>query len=351
MKLTRSQLTMLIILVVLTIGVFGCLVIIFVRNSQQITGVLADTPTPRPSATPTETPPPSATPVPPPTLIPTPVAPQTRYDLQVMRDPQNPTLRLQRGYAYIALGAYTYALEDFDAAIGLDAALAEAYLGRGEAYYHVKEWSAAAEDFERARALKPDLADAHAWRGYLFSEWRQYGAALEPLRQAVALDEADVWKHLLLADALLHSGSPVEASVEYTAVLTINVRSVEAYVGRAMALAEQGDLDGAQADLNSALDIAPYSPVALNGQAWFYVWYRHDHLAEAEQLAQRAIAGAQGDLERAAYLDTLGWVYYEQGRYEEAAATLEEAAELATVEGEVAYGEILEHLEEVWAAQ
>ncbi|MBE9472831.1 MAG: tetratricopeptide repeat protein, partial [Chloroflexi bacterium] len=234
MKLTRSQLIVLIVLGVLAIGVCGCLVSIFLRNSQQITGVLAPTPTPPPSATPTEVPPPSPTPVPPPTLTPTPVAPQTRYDLQVMRDPQNPTLRLQRGYAYIALGAYTCALEDFDAAIGLDASLAEAYLGRGEIYYHVREWSAAAEDFERARALNPDLADAHAWRGYLFSEWREYGPALEPLRQAVLLDEADPWKHLLLADALLHSGSPVEASLEYTAVLTLNVRSIEAYVGRAM---------------------------------------------------------------------------------------------------------------------
>jgi len=351
MKLTRSQLIVLIVLGVLAVGVCGCLVIIFVRNSQQITGVLAPTPTPLPSATPTEVPPPSPTPVPSSTPTPTPVAPQTRYDLQVMRDPQNPTLRLQRGYAYIALGAYTYALEDFDAAIGLDAGLAEAYLGRGEIYYHVREWSAAAEDFERAQALNPDLAGAHAWRGYLFSEWREYGPALEPLRQAVLLDEADPWKHLLLADALLHSGSPVEASAEYTAVLTLNVRSVEAYVGRAMALAEQGDLDGAQADLNSALDIAPYNPLALNGQAWFYVWYRHDNLAEAEQLAQRAIAGAEDDLEQARYLHTLGWVYYQQGRYEEAAATLEEAAGLATVEGEVPYREILEHLEEVWAAQ
>ena len=60
----------------------------------------------------------------------------------------------------------------------------------------------------------------------------------------------------------------------------------------AMALAEQGNFAGAQADLNGALDIAPYNPLALNGQAWFYAWYRHDNLAGAEQLAQRAIAGA-----------------------------------------------------------
>jgi len=204
---------------------------------------------------------------------------------------------------------------------------------------------------EQALALNPDLADAHLWRGYLLSERGEYGPALGALRQAVALDEADPWKRVLLAQALLGSGSSEEAKMEYTAVLTREVRSIEAYVGRAMAQAEQGDLYGAQADLDSARDIAPYDPVVLNGQAWFYARYRHDRLAEAEQLAQRAVAGARGDLERAVYLDTLGWVYCQQGRYEEAAATLEEAARLATVEGEVVYGVILEHLEETRAAQ
>jgi len=352
MKLTRSQLIALIVLGVLTIGVYGCLAGILARNSRQIVSVLTySSPTPLPSASMTEIPSPSPTPLPPPTPTSTPIAPQTRYDLQVARAPQEPTLRLQRGHAYIKLGAYTYAIEDFNVAINLDATLAEAYLGRGEAHFRLKEWSAALVDFEQALTLNPDLADAHAWRGYLLSERGEYEAALEALRQAVALDESNPGKRILLAQALLRSGSPAEARIEYTAALSLEVRSVKAYVGRAMACAEQGDFDAAQADLNSALDIAPYDPVALNGQAWFYAWYRRDHLAEAEQLAQRAVAGARDDLERARCLDTLGWVYYRQGRYEEAATTLEEAAGLATIEGDVVYSEIAEHLEEVRMAQ
>jgi len=277
--------------------------------------------------------------------------PQTRYDLQVTRDPENPTLRLQRGHAYIGLGAYVHAIEDFDAAIDLDGTLAEAYLGRGEARFYLKEWSAALEDFERALALNPGLAEAHAWRGSLLSEWGKHGPAIEALHRAIALDEADPIKHLWLAQTLLRSGSPGEARVEYTTVLSLQARSVEAHVGRAMVMAEQGDFDAALADLGSAQTLAPYEPVALNGQAWFYAWYRRSHLDEAEQLAQRAVAGAEGDMERARYLHTLGWVYYRQERYEEAVVALEEAAALATVEGEVVYGEILEHLEEARAAQ
>jgi tetratricopeptide (TPR) repeat protein len=326
MKLTRSQQIVLVVLGVLTIGVYGCLVSTIVRNSRQaspasLSAAQTEEPTSSPTATASPTPTPTPTPIPP--------APQTRYDLQVAHEPENPTLRLQRGYAYIALDAPTYAVEDFRAAIELDDALAEAYAGRGDAL-----------------ALNPDLADAHAWRGYLLSERGRHGPAIEALRQAVELDKGDPWKRLVLAQALLHSGSPGEAKIEYTAALALEGRSTEAYVGRAMAYAEEGDLDAAQADLDSARDVAPHDPVVLNGQAWLYAWYRNDRLPDAEQLAQRAVAGAEDDLQKARYLHTLGWVYYQQERYVEAVATLEEAAALATVEGEVVYGEIVEHLEE-----
>ena len=110
--------------------------------------------------------------------------------------------------------------------------------------------------------------------------------------------------------ALLRGGNPSEARIEYTAALALDDRLVAAYVGRALAYAEQWDFAGAQADLDSALAVAPHDPVALNGQAQFYAWYRHDHLDEAERLAQRAIAGAEGDFERARYLHTLGWTYF-----------------------------------------
>jgi tetratricopeptide (TPR) repeat protein len=365
MKLTRSQLIVLIILGVLTVLVYGCIVSIVLWNSQQIAQVFTPTaatsPPPatqaeEPMVSPTATVPPvpTSTSVPAPTTspsTPTPAAPQTRYDSQVADDPGNSAPRLQRGYAYIELGAYTHAVEDFDVAIGLDGTLAEAYLGRGEARFHLKEWGAALEDFEQALALNPDLADAHAWRGHLLSERGEYRLAIGALRQAVALDEVDPIKHLRLAQALLRGGSPGQAEIEYTAALSLDPHSVEAYVGRAMAQAEQGDFDAALADLDGMLGAAPYDPVALDGRAWFYAWYQQDHLYEAEQLARQAVAGAEDDLERARFLHTLGWVHYQREQYEEAVAALEEAAALATVEGEVVYGEILEHLEEARAAQ
>jgi len=350
MQLTRSQQIVVVVLGVLTLAVYGLLVGTIAHNSRQVSQASLP-PTPTEATEPTSTPTSTVTPTPTATPTPIPPAPQTRYDLQVADEPKNPTLRLRRGYAYMALDAPIYAIEDFSAAIKLDTTLAEAYLGRGEALFHTKEWTKALDDFEEALALNPELADAHAWRGYLLSAKGKQGPAIEALRQATELDKADPWKYIRLAQALVRKGDTDEAKIEYTTALALDERSVDAYVGRAMAYAEEGELNAAQADLYSALDIAPYEPAALNGQAWLYAWYQNARLGDAERLAQRAVAGAEDDFEKARYLHTLGWVYHQQERYEEAVVTLEKAATLATVEGEVIYDEITEHLEEAKEAQ
>ncbi|MEE8391756.1 MAG: tetratricopeptide repeat protein [Anaerolineae bacterium] len=372
--MTRSQRIIIIVLGTLTAIVCGFLATIFALNSQEIfqafapadmafapadttsalaTATLPLTPTvlvQTPTVPPTATASPFPTPTSAPTFTPTPSAPQTSYDSQIAAEPENPSLRLQRGYAYIEMGVYTDALEDFDLAIvaaaGMTETLAEAHTGRGAARFHGKEWSTALEDFNQALALNPDLANAHAWRGHLLSERGELELGIEALRQAVTLDETDPAKYIWLAQALLRNASPGEAKAAYSAALSLESHSVEAYIGQAMAEVELGDLDAAQVNLSHAMSTAPFNPVALNGRAWFYARHQQDRLFEAGQLAQQAVEGAKDDLEKARYLHTLGQIYYQQGYLEQAITTLEEAATLATIEGEVIYDEILEDLEE-----
>lgn len=363
MKMTRSQRLTIIVLGMLTAIVCGVLVTIFTINSQEIFQAFAPAPTTlpptptipteTPTALPTDTPSPTLTPTPVPTFTPTPTpsAPQTSYDTQIAEEPENSSLRLQRGHAYIEIGTYTDAIRDFDlviaASAGMTETLAEAYAGRGQARFHTKEWSAALEDLDQAVTLNPDLANAHAWRGHLLAEWGQYELGIAALRRAVTLDEEDPVKYIWLADALLRSQSPGEARTAYSAALSLESHSVEAYIGRAMAEAALGDLDAVEIDLGHAVGTDPFDPVALNGRAWFYAQYQQDHLFEAAQLAEQAIAGARDDLEKARYMLTLGQVYQQHGYHDRAITTLEEAVVLATVEGEVVYDEITEYLEEI----
>ena len=73
-----------------------------------------------------------------------------------------------------------------------------------------------------------------------------------------------------------------------------------------------------------------------------YMWAdRGENLAEAEQLIRRALELDPGN---GAYLDTLGWVFFRQGRYEESLAELLRASELMQEPDPV----ILDHIGDVY---
>jgi Flp pilus assembly protein TadD len=93
-----------------------------------------------------------------------------------------------RALAYEALGRTEHALQDYDQALRLDPALADAALNRGMLYYRQKRYAAAIADLEQARTrgadpavVTFDLALANCARG-------EYAAALDNLNQTLSLN-------------------------------------------------------------------------------------------------------------------------------------------------------------------
>jgi tetratricopeptide (TPR) repeat protein len=74
--------------------------------------------------------------------------------------------------------------------------------------------------------------------------------------------------------------------------------------------------------LREAIRLEPSNSDALNHLGYSFA-ERGVHLDEALELIQKALAKHPWN---AAYLDSLGWVYYQMGRYEEAIEPLEQAA-------------------------
>ncbi len=354
MKLTRSQkiITLIMGLIIAIVGGFTGGVI--VRNASQIAQLLTPTSTPPPTSTPDPSPTATEPPTPTPTPSPTPKSPPTDLDQTITEDPENPYPRIERGYTYLAQALYEAAHDDFDAALALNDTLPRAYLGRGQARFYLKEWSAAMADFEQAITFNPDLADAYAWQGYLHYHRREYASAIDAMRQAIEIDtahgEADPLKYIHLGHALRESGRPASAIAEYNTALTLTPHDVRAHIGKAFAQSDLGDMEAMQVNLSHAMSAAPFDPVALNGRAWLYAQHTPQRMFEAQQLAQQAAERATTDIDRARYLYTLAWITYRQNYHERAIAILEEAAALATVEGEIVYDEILELLEEIETA-
>jgi membrane associated rhomboid family serine protease/Flp pilus assembly protein TadD len=90
----------------------------------------------------------------------------------------------------------------------------------------------------------------------------------------------------------------------------------------------------AEAVYRRALSRNPNDPRLLNGLAYLYADHLGTHLDEAERLAQRAVAVQPKE---GMFVDTLAWVYYKEGKLEEAYATQQQAVQLSANQADLRY--------------
>ncbi len=111
------------------------------------------------------------------------------------------------------------------------------------------------------------------------------------------------------------------------------------FIARAAARIENDDWALAEPDLERAVEIAPKQAVALNylGYSWAE---RGENLDQAFDLIEQAVALEPNS---GAYIDSLGWAYFQQGDYKTAIGHLEHAASL-----EPADPTITDHLGDVY---
>ncbi|MFP4313443.1 MAG: tetratricopeptide repeat protein [Alphaproteobacteria bacterium] len=93
---------------------------------------------------------------------------------------------------------------------------------------------------------------------------------------------------------------------------------------RGMAYEQNGNWELAEKDLQAALDFQPDHPYVLNylGYSWAD---KGMHLEKATEMIKKAVSLRPRD---GHIIDSLGWVLYKQGQYEEAVPHLEKAVEL-----------------------
>jgi len=117
--------------------------------------------------------------------------------------------------------------------------------------------------------------------------------------------------------------------------------SADFYFHHGVVAERAGETDLAEQHFLACLELDDHHAPALNYLG--YMWAeRGANLPEAETFIRRAL---ERDPDNAAYLDSLGWVLYQQGRYHEALPPLERAAKLSAAEPDPV---IEEHLGDVF---
>lgn len=160
--------------------------------------------------------------------------------------------------------------------------------------------------------------------------------ALEAFLRADAVAPEQIVASRLLANQYFDLGRYEEA----LAVLnrpTVNTpgQSLEIRFDRGRTLEQLGRIDEAEAELWTALQMAPQNPVLLNHLGYLWV----DSGRRVEQGAEMIARAFAADPRNANVQDSLGWAQYRRGQYETAVATLEEA-----VSKQPANAEINDHL-------
>ena len=173
-----------------------------------------------------------------------------------------------------------------------------AELGRAAVLREAGRMDAAIEVLEALTRSHPDLPEVFAVTGDTLRQAERYEESIAAYSQALALyGEADVARWFV-------------------------------YFTRGISRHRIDDWPGAEADFRAALALRPDNPQVLNYLGYSLV-ERGEKLDEALEMIETA-AAARPD--SGAIVDSLGWVFFQLGRYEEAVVQLERAASLEPVD-------------------
>ena len=170
---------------------------------------------------------------------------------------------------YLAQQDYDGAISDFTQVIKLDPRNVVAWVSRGQAYAAAHDFENAVGDLNQAIKLSPAEPSVYANLGQIMQTSGNITQALESFTRALTVDPnyAPAYYYRALAYAADRPAQQlgVDRRVvdDLTAVLALEPWNTDAYLARAQAYLDGGDLDKALADYNLAVVVTPDNLVPL----------------------------------------------------------------------------------------
>ncbi len=187
-----------------------------------------------------------------------------------------------------------------------------------------EKWDDAAGALEKALSLNPRNTALLPRRAIALINAGKAGEARAILQKlvdgAASPDAATIY---LLAEAQRADKDLVAAEATARKLLAANPNDKRGLHALSSIQQERGDAKGAETTLRDLVSKDPQDAHALNSLGYLLA-ERADRLDEAVQLLQRAV---NIDPENPAFLDSLGWAYFQQGKLTEADQPLTRAAE------------------------
>lgn len=178
----------------------------------------------------------------------------------------------------------------------------------------------------------PAYPIAELGRAEALRDGGQFEAAIEVLN-ALTRDYPQLPAvYVALGDTMREAGDTAAANAAYTEALNLyqptNPDRWIVHYTRAVTFHQLDQWPEAEADFRAALDFRPDQPQILNYLGYSLV-ERGEKLDEALTMIERAVAAQP---QNGAIVDSLGWVLFQLGQYEDAVVHLENAAALEAVD-------------------
>jgi tetratricopeptide (TPR) repeat protein len=234
------------------------------------------------------------------------------------------------GEALLNGGKAQEAIEHFERALRINPNYTNARNNLGSALLITGKLQDAISCFEQALRLKPDYADAHNNLGVIWLQTGKLEEAIRQFQQSLRIQPNSAEPHRNCGHALERLGRMREAIGQYEQALLINPNYLEAHNDLGSALLQVGEVRKSISQYEAALQIDPESASTKNNLAWVLAIYppaEGGNPARAVALAEQACE-ASGN-RSSARLDTLAAAYAAVGRFNDAIATAQKAAELA----------------------
>jgi tetratricopeptide (TPR) repeat protein len=233
------------------------------------------------------------------------------------------TQRCLLGNRLIAEGHVAAALVQYERAVRLKPAYAEAHSDLGNALTVAGRFPEAIAQCRTAVRLKPDYAKAHDNLGNALLGTGQVAAALAEYAAAADLDPDDATAHYNYGIALFRMGRVDEAMAQYRTAVRLDPANLDAYYNLGNALLATGRAAAAIPQYEAALRLQPGFVAARNnlGGALLQVGRVPEAIAQFERVLRFQPNYAEGH-------NNLGNALYQAGRLPEAIREYEEALRL-----------------------
>ncbi len=214
-------------------------------------------------------------------------------------DPDNAFAQLVLGSAYMGMGDYRRAAEQYRRYAALVPTSSYAHQWMAICLVRLGEQDAALREAAAALAIDPASSDSHVLRGGIFASRGRYDEAVAELRAALEKDPTKNVIRLDLAKVLDEAGRRAEAEREYATILQQQPDDAPTLTGLGALRAKQGRLTEATELLRRAVRVDPSSETARFDLA--RTLEQQGVLDEAAEEYRRLLeSGTSADVRRAA---------------------------------------------------